>query len=444
MMTKIMTQLLTNSRRSARGLALAKSFRNEYSPESLERFTNSAELLEDINNNLNHLREISRIHGIVSQVSVFSQLLNMMVMMEGAEDFTDDHLNDIALLLKCSKEVESAEIPKDLAEIGKKIIASGHSQEFSKIPPANGIAWLGENCREAHKLFTEFIAKNHHRALKEFDLSTETWGMCPDFVIEMIQANVKFGKTLTEAVAAGSHDIVDQLRTPKKKVTKFILRRLVSLLNRSVQRRELSKSNLIAIVNEFRMAFRHLGRLMVSEGRLSDPHLVFYLVPSEIERLVRKRDARLVHKASRRKRLMAQWENIQFPELATGFPEPINHQLIIPADGEECIVQGTTVYPGIITARACVLKSFAEVDQIQPGDILITYSTDIGWSPYFPMLGAVVTELGGLISHGAVVAREYGLPCIVAALGATDYFKTGDKVTLDACKGVIFRTESHS
>ncbi len=62
------------------------------------------------------------------------------------------------------------------------------------------------------------------------------------------------------------------------------------------------------------------------------------------------------------------------------------------------------------------------------GDVLITVSTDIGWSPYFPLLGGVVTELGGLISHGAVVAREYGLPCVVAAAGATDVFETGDTI----------------
>lgn len=63
---------------------------------------------------------------------------------------------------------------------------------------------------------------------------------------------------------------------------------------------------------------------------------------------------------------------------------------------------------GKITGRACVVKSFDEVSKIKAGDILITHSTDIAWSPYFPILSGVVTELGGLISHGAVVAREYG------------------------------------
>uniref|UniRef100_A0A1B0CHV1 Phosphoenolpyruvate synthase n=2 Tax=Lutzomyia longipalpis TaxID=7200 RepID=A0A1B0CHV1_LUTLO len=442
MMVKTIVQFFNNGNRSARGVSLTNSFRNEYSPESLERFSTASELYEDITKNMVQLYEMSGIHGIVSQVSVLSQVVLMMIMVEGAESFTEDHFNDLAIVLKCSKEVESAEIPKSLAEIGRIIYTTGKAEEFHKIPPKDAIGWLERNCREAHKLFVEFIAKNHHRGLKEFDLATETWGMRPEIVIEMIQANVRFGKAPTAAVTEDSRDIVDQLRSPKKGLSKFFLRRLVSLLKKSVQRRELSKSNLIAVVNEFRMGFRHLGRLMVAEGRLPDFHLIFYLVPAEIERLLRRRDARIVHKASRRRRLLTQWEHIQFPELATGIPRPINHQATTPPDGGECIVQGTTVYPGLITARACAIKSFAEVDQIQSGDILITYSTDIGWSPYFPMLSAVVTEIGGLISHGAVVAREYGLPCIVAARGATDYFRTGDMVTLDAGRGVIFRTES--
>lgn len=97
------------------------------------------------------------------------------------------------------------------------------------------------------------------------------------------------------------------------------------------------------------------------------------------------------------------------------------------------------MYAGVVTGRACVIHDFSEVSKIQPGDILITHSTDIGWSPYFPILGGVVTELGGLISHGAVVAREYGLPCLVAAENATQFFAFGEIITLDAKSGVIFK-----
>lgn len=107
--------------------------------------------------------------------------------------------------------------------------------------------------------------------------------------------------------------------------------------------------------------------------------------------------------------------------------------------GKPFQIRGTSVYSGLVTGRACVIHEFSEVSKIQPGDILITYSTDIGWSPYFPILGGVVTEIGGLISHGAVVAREYGLPCVVAATNATAFFTFGETITLDAKNGVIFK-----
>ena len=99
--------------------------------------------------------------------------------------------------------------------------------------------------------------------------------------------------------------------------------------------------------------------------------------------------------------------------------ENLNHQSVAK-------ITGSSVCNGTIYARACVITNLSQAGEIQSGDILITRATDIGWSPYFPLLSGVVTELGGLISHGAVVAREYGLPCIVGAEGATRVFKTGN------------------
>lgn len=63
--------------------------------------------------------------------------------------------------------------------------------------------------------------------------------------------------------------------------------------------------------------------------------------------------------------------------------------------------------------------------------------TDICWSPYFPILSGICTEIGGLVSHGAVVAREYGVPCIIGATFATDIIQDGQKITLNADNGII-------
>jgi len=111
-------------------------------------------------------------------------------------------------------------------------------------------------------------------------------------------------------------------------------------------------------------------------------------------------------RAHRRRKLFPTWNELQFPELVKGVPCPLNayQEDLNNEDGINTIrVHGTPVCAGTVTGRACVLKTFADVNKIQNGDILITRSTDIGWSPYFPILKGVVTELGGLISHGKII-----------------------------------------
>lgn len=190
----------------------------------------------------------------------------------------------------------------------------------------------------------------------------------------------------------------------------------------------------------------------------------------------------------RRQRLWPQWNKIAFPELIVGLPKPINNDIIPKGNG--VTLQGCPVYPGNVLGRAVVILDLKDIDILKKGDILITHSTDVGWSPYFPLLGGIVTELGGLISHGkclvsllrfrrwisvpsclngklqiycpiicklliiwfykalthtkkfsfasgAVVAREYGLPSLVGVANATSIIKTGDTVLLKGTLGVI-------
>ncbi|GFY46504.1 putative phosphoenolpyruvate synthase [Trichonephila inaurata madagascariensis] len=109
------------------------------------------------------------------------------------------------------------------------------------------------------------------------------------------------------------------------------------------------------------------------------------------------------------------------------------------SDADNFSMKGIPVSQGVAKGTVRVALDLKEASLLQPGEILVTYCTDIGWSPYFPILGGVVTELGGLISHGAVVSREYGLPCIAGLHGATLHFKTGDYVLLDGNKGILQR-----
>ena len=82
-------------------------------------------------------------------------------------------------------------------------------------------------------------------------------------------------------------------------------------------------------------------------------------------------------------------------------------------------------------------RSVTEAGGLQPGEILVAPVTDVGWTPYFAVISALVTDIGSSVSHGAVVAREYGLPCVVNTLVASRVLRTGDRVHVDGDRGLV-------
>lgn len=100
-------------------------------------------------------------------------------------------------------------------------------------------------------------------------------------------------------------------------------------------------------------------------------------------------------------------------------------------------LQGVPACGGRVTANAVVLKSAAEGHSLQEGDILVTRQTDPGWASVFFLVSGLVVERGGMLSHGAIIAREYGIPAIVGVVDATQTIRTGNRLSLDGDQGVI-------
>ncbi|KFM75170.1 putative phosphoenolpyruvate synthase, partial [Stegodyphus mimosarum] len=190
--------------------------------------------------------------------------------------------------------------------------------------------------------------------------------------------------------------------------------------------------------NEWRKAFRHLAKLMVSEGRIPEEDLLFFMTIDEVKELLNTRSPKIIARATQRLRRHPVINKYIFPEIMKGIPKPVNliDEPIIPTS-EDFMMTGVPVSQGVAEGAVRVALTLEEASYLKPGEILLTYGTDIGWTPYFPMLAGVVTELGGLISHGAVVSREYGIPCIAGLHEVTRNFQTGDYVRLDGYKGIL-------
>ncbi|KAK3917387.1 Putative phosphoenolpyruvate synthase [Frankliniella fusca] len=419
--------------------------------ERAARATTARAVMRVIVEALPKVTETLSLHSFVSSVSSFSQIIAVVVLTEGAKELSTDHLTDVAAMLSCTGgDVVSAGIPTAMQAIASAIRDGCPAwQDFVDLAPEQGMQWLEQHCPKAHHMTAAFLQQFGCRVVREFDPKTVTWDEEPSRLVASLQSlvgNARDGaQDRARPTPASVHELVDRLKSPKKATTRFLLRRLLPWFQSAVVNREFTKEAVIHLIHKFRQAFRRLGALLEKEGRLPDRELTGYLSLWELHCLASQQpDPVLIAKARRRRRCYPAWDALSFPEIMYGVPKPMQFEEPDPAVGGEVVTKGTPVSESSVTARACVvlgLEGAQGVAQLRAGDVLITHSTDVGWSPYFPMLGGVVTELGGLISHGAVVAREYGLPCLVGVQGATRLFKTGDTVNINGKTGALSKVK---
>ncbi|GFY77678.1 putative phosphoenolpyruvate synthase [Trichonephila inaurata madagascariensis] len=371
-----------------------------------------------------------------------SSMWNMImfsILSNAKGDLDNDVYGDFAKLLATSSNVESANIPHAMQEVADQIAKDINCEEFKSMSPEQAEKWLQASTSLAGYKFRQFLKRHGHRCLGEFDVHSITWGMDPKMLVKLLQNLVGVNKENKKKEEESISETISGLQVPLGFISKCLLKFVLLQCRRGVRGREAGKSIMIKSIHHWRKGYRHLGKLMASEGYLPDEELLFFLTINEINDLLNTRSPNIISRANYRRKIFPILEKYKFPEIMKGNPKPINDEDEINrfcqlrfGFNSDSFQKRWTLIPHIFCnplRPVCLL----------PGEILITYSTDIGWSPYFPIISGVVTELGGLISHGAVVSREYGLPCVVGLQGATKKFHTGDYVLLDGKKGILQR-----
>ena len=202
----------------------------------------------------------------------------------------------------------------------------------------------------------------------------------------------------------------------------------------AIRRREKTKSQLADLSHRFKRSFHHLGDLLVAEGKLPDADLVCFFSMGELPGFVANPTAAAVEKAIQRRHALDFQQQFEFAEISVGMPQPLEQQSVDVTDG---VLPGRPASRGVVEGIARVAHTLEEAAALQPGEILVTPITDIGWTPYFSLIAGLVTDLGSSVSHGAVIAREYGLPCVVNTRQGTRFFQTGDRLRLDGDSGSV-------
>ncbi|XP_055940272.1 putative phosphoenolpyruvate synthase [Argiope bruennichi] len=404
------------------------------------KFNNSVDMFKHLMYCCTDLHEAFETHLMVSNCSSFLNIYIFLILQKAIGEINSDVYNDFARLIT-AREVESADVPSAMELLARSIIKEMKPEDFKTMDIDEALKWLETSSSNASKAYKEFLEKHGHRCLRELDIRSVTWKDDPKALIKSLQhLVVSIRKDKGEEDSDDIKEIIDDLKAPLSFKNKLSLRLILSLSRKTVQFRETSKSIMIRNLNQWRKGYRKLAKLMVLEGRIPDEDLLYFMTMEEINELLETRSPKIIAKANLRRRRHPVLDKYIFPEINKGFPMPINAgKKIVHTNDSNFTMKGIPVSAGIAMGVVRVALDLDDASLLQPGEILVTYATDIGWSPYFPILGGVVTEIGGLISHGAVVSREYGLPCISGVHGATQQFQTGDYVLLDGTKGIVQR-----
>jgi pyruvate,water dikinase len=137
--------------------------------------------------------------------------------------------------------------------------------------------------------------------------------------------------------------------------------------------------------------------------------------------------------AKRRRKRLPERMTLRFPDVSRGRPRPEEPPVPEGAD----VLEGVAVSRGIAEGPVRVVLDRRDAEQLVHGEIMVALFTDIGWSPYYSRISGLVTEIGGALSHGAVVAREYGLPLVSGITGITRALKTGMRIRVDGGRGTV-------
>lgn len=335
------------------------------------------------------------------------------------------------------------QISKLAVDAGVPGIETRLTTGFGQMEETRLMADLWDVSRE-RKTLEEFLGAHGYHGPAEGEISTRTWREDP----APLEALLATYRTMDESVApssieaqriaerkAATADLLGRLPAARRPAAKLLL----AAGKRHVPLREVGKAAFLQALDGARAAARALGEEMARNGTLGHPDDVCYLTVDEIFGALPP-DPKAVVTTRRAKR--QEYLGLRLPDTWTGVATPAKIEAAAAAStGDE--ISGLGVSPGVVEGRARVVLD-AATSELEVGEVLVCETTDPSWASLFLVASALVIDIGGALSHGAIVARELGVPCVINTRTGTRGLRTGDLLRVDGNAGVVTVLESGS
>jgi len=305
---------------------------------------------------------------------------------------------------------------------------------------------------EFMRLFREYLSKYGWRVESWGRLHTPTWAEDPRTPLMLIGRYVSDpAQAPASAIARSVRQREEMSREVESKLTGEKLQQFRELLAACQAHVEVSEGRAmwqLIIVGSMRVPFLALGRKLVAAGAFERPEDVFLMTSDELKDAAHNPTSAVKSKVAERRANYERWENLAPPPFVGAPPDPsqippelapILHLFfgVGPPVMEGRHLKGQGASKGVVRGRARVIKDLSDSVRLQKGEILVCATTAPPWTPLFAVAAGVVTDSGGILSHSAICAREYAIPCVVATQIGTAVIKDGAMIVVDGSKGTV-------
>jgi rifampicin phosphotransferase len=232
--------------------------------------------------------------------------------------------------------------------------------------------------------------------------------------------------------------LIREVESRRGKLKSKVIRRLINVLRNYLPAREHPKYLIMKLILIFKKALLEEANVLVQKGHLAQEKDIFYVSFWELYKAIQNNES-LIELVERRKEEYQHFRKLSPPRVLTNEGEEIKAGYQRQNLPESALV-GMPVSSGVIEGIAKVINDPVKAS-LNKGEILVAPFTDPGWTPLFINAAGLVMEVGGLLTHGTVVAREYGIPAVVGITDATKKIKTGQKIKVDGDAGFVLVLE---
>ena len=281
-----------------------------------------------------------------------------------------------------------------------------------------------------------FLVEYGHRGVREAEIAAPRWVEDPTLMFAALRSHLESAVDL----AAREQSLQRTREEAERKLAKSVplplrpaVRKLLEVVRRFTRMREHLRGHVVEVLGMFRRVALETSRRIESREPEAGSNAAFFLTLAEVRRVLYDENERVAIRVQRRR---VEYErNRKLPEPPTtfvGFP-PEDSSMAAKAKS----LKGLAASRGVAEGRVRILNDPAQVADFQPGEVLVVAAADTGWAPLFLAASGVVTELGGPLSHAAIILREYAVPAVVNVANATRALRDGDIVRLDGDTGTV-------